>query len=260
MGNLVSKKFTKQRLVILNKHEKLIDILKTNAAHPVIHKIEPKFKKFIQTMIPQLDVISKTYHSDNKYTNFPCEIDLRPISKTTSKSIRTLLRQTYDHPPEILTNPDPITLKKLGSLLNKLTNNRLKGILLRSLHGDIYCGTRLKKFGMSESEDCPRCSNPETIEHQLYGCTYTRKLWDLASKITSVPVVCLDQALGLDQTHDRATLTLHAEIISRLLSIERPVIDQLTLLKSIVTKLSIVEKGITKHQIEQMQQLLKNNA
>ena len=61
-------------------------------------------------MIPQLDVISKTYHSDNKYTNFPCEIDLRPISKTTSKSIRTLLRQTYDHPPDILTNPDPITL------------------------------------------------------------------------------------------------------------------------------------------------------
>ena len=48
------------------------------------------------------------------------------------------------------------------------------------------------------------------------------------------------------------TITLHAEIIRNLLAIERPIINQLKLIKSITKKLSIIEKGITKFQISQM--------
>ena len=111
---------------------------------------------------------------------------------------------------------------------------------------------------MVETEQCPRCSVPETIEHQLYSCPYTIKLWKLTSEITCIPIRSLNEVLGYEDTHDKTTITLHAEIITRLLSIERPIQDQKKLLKSAITKLMIVEKGITKYQVTQMTELLKN--
>ena len=157
----------------------------------------------------------------------------------------------------MITNPHPEKIKKLGNLISRLTNTKLKTIVLRSLHGDVYCGTRLKKFGMTDTDECPRCQLPETIDHQLYSCSYTKILWELASKVTSIPTSDLNQILGYDDLHDRTTLTLHAEILSRLLSIERPKQDPKTLLKSAITKLLIVEKNITKYQINQMLKILE---
>ena len=67
----------------------------------------------------------------------------------------------------------------------------------------------------------------------------------------------LNQVLGYDDIHDRMTLTLHAEILTRLLSIERPKQDPRALLKSAITKLLIVEKSTTKYQINQMLKILE---
>ena len=145
----------------------------------------------------------------------------------------------------------------MGGLINRLTNTKLKTILLRAMHGDVYCGTRLKKFGMSDNDECQRCSLPETIEHQLHSCQNTKNLWNLTSKVTSIPINNLNSILGYEETHDKTTLTLHAEILSRLLSIERPTQNPKTLLKSVIKKLMIVEKGITKHQITQMLDLIE---
>ena len=98
---------------------------------------------------------------------------------------------------------------------------------------------------------------PETIEHQIYSCLYTKQLWELTSRVTSIPISNLNQVLGYDDTHDKMTLTLHAEILTRLLSIERPKQDPRALLKSAITKLLIVEKSTTKYQINQMLKLLE---
>ena len=59
-------------------------------------------------------------------------------------------------------------LKQLGANIKRLTNIKLKSILLRVIHGDVYCGTRLKKFGMLDTENCPRCGQPEDINHQIF--------------------------------------------------------------------------------------------
>ena len=166
--------------------------------------------------------------------------------------------KTTDPPkPKMLINHNPERLKKLGNLISKLTNTKLKTILLRSINGDIYCGTRLKKFGLTDTDECPRCHLPETIDHQLYSCFYTKQLWELTSKITSIPILNLNQVLGYDDIHDKTTLTLHAEILTRLLSIERPKQDPRALLKSAITKLLVVEKTTTKYQINQMLKILE---
>ena len=191
-----------------------------------------------------------------KLIYFPDGNKISPIHKISSKSIRYQLKQTNIPEPKMIPNPEPVKLKRLGNLINRLTNTKLKTILLRSIHGDIYCGTRLKKFGLAETDGCPRCQLPETIDHQLYSCSYTKSLWDLASKVTSIPTLNLSQILGYDDLHDRTTLTLHAELLSRLIFIERPKQEPKTLLKSAITKLSIVEKNITKHLTKQMLKIL----
>ena len=152
----------------------------------------------------------------------------------------------------MIESPDPDIINNLGTLISKLTNIRNKTIILRAIHGDIYCGTRLKNFGMTESDLCPRCDNPETISHQLMDCLYVRNIWEILTKITGIKITSLNQVLGHDPTHDKITLTIHAEIIRQLMSIDRPTLEPLKLVKSTIKRLAIVEKGITKYQIENM--------
>ena len=248
LGNVVCYRFRKQRMVLKHKHDKLIEILSQDVKHPVIDKIESKLKLLIRSIRVPISVTPNV----NNVMVFPINGNLIPIHKVTSNIIRKSLKPPITIEPKLITNPDRETLNKLGSLINRMTNIKLKTTLLRSIHGDIYCGTRLKRFGMSESDECVRCKNPETIEHQLFTCAYNKKLWQLSTRLTSIPALSLNDILGHNPLHDKATLTLHAEIISRLLAIERPQIDQIKLLKSVVTKLSIVEKGISKHQINKM--------
>ena len=257
VGNLVCNKFKKQRLVVRHKHDTLYEILTTDRCHPVLHKIEKKFKRMIQLITPLVQQSNFRDFRNLELNYFPDGNRISPLHKITSRSIRRQLKQTFPLEPKMITNPQPEKIKRLGTLVSRLTNTKLKTIVLRSLHGDIYCGTRLKKFGLTDTDECPRCQLPETIEHQLYQCSYTKKLWELVAKVTSIPILDLNQVLGYDDIHDRTTLTLHAEILSRLLSIERPKQDPKTLLKSAITKLLIVEKNITKYQINQMLRILE---
>jgi hypothetical protein len=76
------------------------------------------------------------------------------------------------------------------------------------MHGDVYCGTRLKEFKLSEIDTCIRCFEKETIKHLLLECPYTQKIW---------------KALGVDYTHaknvigtgmSREELEIHADLLS----------------------------------------------
>ena len=59
--------------------------------------------------------------------------------------------------------------------------------------------------------------------------------------------------MGYNDFHDRTTLTIHCEIIRRLLAIERPITAQPKLIKSVLDRLAIVETGLSKHTLRQFQ-------
>ena len=138
---------------------------------------------------------------------------------------------------------------KLGNLIKSMNNVRLKTILLRVIHGDIYCGTRLEKFGMTDSNLCTRCGKEETIEHMLLTCDYVKTLWTITSNITGIKFDSLGTIVGLNPRHDKTTITITSEVVRQLLAIDRPTIDPRELIKNTIKRLSIVEKGITKIQI-----------
>ena len=152
----------------------------------------------------------------------------------------------------MLRNTSTEGLTKLGNMISKMTNTKLQSISLRSLHGDIYSRSRMKKFGMVDADDCERCGKTETTEHLLLECDYVRKIWNLTAKLTSITTLDLNTVLGYHDFHDKTTFTIHCEIIRRLLAIERPTQDRLKLVKSVLDRLSIVEKGISKTVIKNM--------
>ena len=255
IGNLVCKRFEKQRMVLRHKHDRLIEILNQNNNHPVLSKLENKFKG---THIILLENLTEDLVINSNSRALPVDGKLIPFTKTTSSLIRSTLKPHTPLKPKLIIDHDEVTLKHLGRNINKMTNTKLKTVLLRSIHGDIYSGTRLKKFGMTQDDECPRCSLPETIDHQIFSCRYTKKLWHLTSKLTSIPSLTLNDILGHNQLHDRSTLTIHAELINRLLAIERPQMDQVSLLRLVITKLRIVERQIPKLMIDQMLENLNN--
>ena len=61
--------------------------------------------------------------------------------------------------------------------INKLRSTQNKTKMLRLIHGDVYCGTRLKKYKLSEYDTCIRCFEKETIKHLLIECPYTQEIW-----------------------------------------------------------------------------------
>ncbi len=67
---------------------------------------------------------------------------------------------------------------KLYRSINKLINVQNKTKMYRLLHGDVYCGSRLVHFGLSNIDTCIRCFETETIQHLLTECPYSRLVWD----------------------------------------------------------------------------------
>jgi zinc-binding in reverse transcriptase len=100
-------------------------------------------------------------------------------SAITSRQIRLLIREA-----ELITETKLITLTQdeaaaLCKNINRLRSTQNKTKMLRLIHGDVYCGERLKKFKMSEIDTCIRYFEKETIKHLLVECPYTKEIWNL---------------------------------------------------------------------------------
>ena len=254
VGNVVYPRFKNKRLILKHRHDHLYELFAENRNHPVFKKIDKSILTFI-------DLIPADYSPASIPTNhsvFPIKNKLKKHSQITSRDLRGATLRLTEKQCKMISNPDEKTLMSLGYLISKLTNVRTKSTILRAIHGDIYCGSRLKKFGMTDTDECPRCNAVETITHQLWECNYATKVWITVTKLTGIKIVSLNQILGHDPTHDKTTLTLHAEIIRQLMAKDRPTTNPLLLVKSTINRLSIVEKGITKYQINNMlNELLK---
>ena len=97
IGNLVCNKFKKQRLVLRHKHDSLHELLLTDNNHPVLHKIEPKFKKAINLITPLTDQLNpKPIEPDH----FPDGKKIAQLHKISSRAIRRQLKTTDPPKPK----------------------------------------------------------------------------------------------------------------------------------------------------------------
>ena len=120
----------------------------------------------------------------------------------------------------------PIENRNWCFSLRKMTSSKLKGLLLRVAHGDIYSNDRLFRFGMRESPECTRCGNPDSIHHKTISCHYTKLIWKECFKVTdkqrlnNAEDIIENKILGAMPNTKPLVLTIHAEILRRILGLK----------------------------------------
>ena len=147
--------------------------------------------------------------------------------------------------------PDSVEL--ILPKIKKLKCVRAKNLALRLLHGDIYTGSRLLKFGLAESDECSKCRQSETLAHLLNDCWYPSIIW-------SNIVALYKKTDERRQPYDRHTidfaigarvsvpkLKLHLEIIRRLTNKERPNILPKTMISQALEHLAICDNDHRKY-------------
>jgi hypothetical protein len=132
------------------------------------------------------------------------------LGQMTSRQIRTLLWAG-----KCITNTKLLQLTEVNAIelyqkLSKLKNVQNKSKMYRLIHGDVYCGARLYRFGLSDSDRCVRCFEEETITHLLYECPYSREVWGRLGLLPAHASELINGQLS------RTELEIRAELISHL--------------------------------------------
>jgi hypothetical protein len=58
-------------------------------------------------------------------------------------------------------------------------NSKLRNIYFRLIHNDFFTHVRMKKYKMTQTDKCPRCSQTETSKHLLWECKHVQNIWSL---------------------------------------------------------------------------------
>jgi hypothetical protein len=111
-------------------------------------------------------------------------------AQLTSRQIRKSCYKT-----DLITNTksgqfDPAEAAALYNKISKISSVALRTKILRLVHGDVFCGTKLVRSGLADFDTCIRCFETETINHLLHNCPYSQTVWNLlginADSLTSI--------------------------------------------------------------------------
>ena len=165
-----------------------------------------------------------------------------PVDKLCSKDLRVLRA-----------DPTPICLYKIGAIMtpdqalawglsvSKITSTRHKDTLLRLMHGELYTKERLYRFNLTDTPNCPRCGDTETLEHKFITCDYVKEIWRRTILATNQLRTNIDPGLDpLDailctSEPDPKILTIHAEILLKIRQLDQTA-NHLTLPRIVLRK------------------------
>jgi hypothetical protein len=160
---------------------------------------------------------------------------LRP-AQLTSKQIRLCLWDgRYITQTKLLRLTEDSALK-FYTQLDRLKNVQNKSKLLRLLHGDVYCGAKLYRYGLTDTDRCIRCFAEETTNHLLHECPYTREVWGRLGVFPNA---------AADILHERLTryeLEIRAELVSHLVFRKKSLPPEV-LIRSVITN---YKKGLSR--------------
>jgi hypothetical protein len=156
---------------------------------------------YMGQLLPEADDTIRLYDTQMQKWHKPEQLSskqIRAILNTEALILQTKLM--------VLTTEGATCLyNKIAKLKN--IPNRTK--LLRLLNGDVYCGVRLYRFGLADSDLCIRCFQQETITHLLLTCPYTTEVWSRLGLQPRTPNDILENT-------SHSELEIRAELISAL--------------------------------------------
>jgi hypothetical protein len=159
---------------------------------------------------------------------------IRPTALTT-KRIREMVKDEKCLNVTKLLLLDVIDAKRLYAKLAKLKSipNRTK--MYRLIHGDVYCGSRTYRWGLTESDRCIRCFGEETIRHLLLECPYSKEVWECLG------ATCNTLEDIFDSTLSTGELELRAEIIAAIVFRKKVLLPEIL----VKTTINAFAKGLS---------------
>ena len=160
-------------------------------------------------------------------THIPIKGRYKLADKVTSKEIRAELeqqRENFDY--KLPTARDHV--EQVLPKINKLTCVKAKSLALRLIHGDIFTGEKMFRFGMQQDDECLKCRETETIDHLIKNCWYSGLIWrhiralykKSDTRRQTYENEGLNFVIGSKLSHPK--FKLHLEIIRRLVQKDRP--------------------------------------
>ena len=129
VGNLVYPRFKNKRLTLKHRHDHLQELFVDNNHHPVFKKLDKDIVMFLNLIPP--DYVPNMSHDIPSI--LPIKNKFKNYTNVTSREIRCALLKDIPKQCKMILNPEETVLSKLGYLISKLTNVRLKTTLLRAI-------------------------------------------------------------------------------------------------------------------------------
>jgi hypothetical protein len=158
------------------------------------------------------------------------------MAQLSSRQIRLLLADEKCITNTKLLQLSVKTADRLFRKISQLRNVQNKTKLLRLIHGDVYCGARLIRFGLADSDRCIRCFSEETIKHLLYECPYTQEVW---GRLGLFPNTASDV---INATMSKHEFEIRAELINQLV-FRKKILPPEVLVRVVITSF---KKGLSK--------------
>jgi len=103
-------------------------------------------------------------------------------------------------------------------------NTKLRSIYFRLIHNDFFTHKRMKRFNMTNSDQCPRCGEIEDMKHLLWECQKVKPIWDLYNQV--MQSVKVDKVTSYEDIfvpgENEAVCNIKIKLIQEMIQIERP--------------------------------------
>jgi hypothetical protein len=122
-------------------------------------------------------------------------------------------------------------------------NTKLRSIYFRLIHNDFFTHKRMKRFNMTDSDQCPRCGEIEYTKHLLWECQKVKPIWDLynlvmqsvkADKVTSYEDIFVPG-------ENEAVCNIKIKLIQEMIQIERPKNWNIDNIKNMIVNMANME-------------------
>ncbi len=216
-----------------------------------------KTMKLVLSSLP-LDLINiaKCYNKD--INNYHEDLKYILVSPETRKNIRTInvkelqttlkiaLKKTESLDVKLKLGINSYDDENITRFRKSVKNSKLRNIYFRLIHNDFFTMERMKKYKMTNNDQCTRCGQTENTRHLLWECFDANKIWKLynseISELTNEnsPVTKYEDILFIPKTPSVCLVKI--KIIQELIQINRPTNRTTNNIKMLVKNLIDMEK------------------
>jgi hypothetical protein len=137
---------------------------------------------------------------------------------------------------------DVMTIRK------QIKNVKLRNVFYRLINRDFYDRIKMKTYKMVENDECERCNSPESTEHLLWGCRWSKLAWEnYNSYLISLGIIggLVDSYRDVYSFNNGSGInTVKLKIINELIQIIRPKNLTIDRIKNITNNIKNIEKYI----------------